>query len=131
MTVSRCKLHPPVSRVEFLLGSEVKGESQKSLTVLSGGPGTFSNSQRPVHPTSRARRGRFRGSGGGSTTEERSQVKSQKSLQSTSPFRAPPLPSPSPSLSVSIILEPRQLLSSPETQSNYGAAPPLEGRKLR
>lgn len=37
--------------------------------------------------------------------------------------RSAPLPFPSPSRSVSIILEPRQLPSSPETQSNFGVGP--------
>lgn len=45
--------------------------------MLSGAPGTFSSSQCPVHPSSTGRRGRSKGSGGGSTTEGRSEVKGQ------------------------------------------------------
>lgn len=91
--------------------------------MLCGAPGTFSSSQCPVQPTSRAPRGRFKGSGGGSTTGERSQVRGQKSIPAAAPLPSPPIPSPSPSLSVSSILKPRQLPRSPETQRNHGVGP--------
>lgn len=91
-----------------MLGCNTKeGQCQglQALTVLSGAPGTFRSSQRPVHPSSTGRRGRSRGSGGGSATGGRSEVRGQ----------GPPLRlllrltlSLSPSRSVSIISEARQ-----------------------
>lgn len=81
--------------------------------MLSGAPGTFSSSQRPVHPSSTARRGRFRGSGGGNTTGERSDVRGQESLAFH--YSVPPSSS-SPSRSVSIMLDSTAVLGSPEVQ---------------
>lgn len=102
-------LGPSMRRMEVLRSVRVNG----SLTVLSGAPGTFSSSQRPVHPSSRARRGRSRGSGGSSTMGKRTEVRRQGSFLDYS-FVPPALPSPS--RSISIILKPPPLPDSPEVE---------------